>query len=506
MKILTYTSMLLMIVVSLAFAGCGDDDRAREQTSAAPNEHGEEGRASAAVTLWTDKMELFMEYEAFTVNEPGRFIIHLTILDGFQPVREGSVKLTFVAEDGHTHNIVATELLREGIFTPTVELDDPGRYKFALVYNGSVVRDSFSIDGFTVYQSPGQIPHTELVESGEEIGFLKEQQWKIPFATTEVETREIKRSVWAIGEVLPSPSAYVEIVSPVDGVVSVGESGQLALPGSIVKRNDVLVTITPPVQGNGWASSQLAYKQAKRDFERVQRLKERQAISEREFERIRDEYLAMKAGFEALSGGGDSGALTLKAPISGKIIEWQVRPGQRVGAGDKLMAIVDPSTVWLQVNVYENDFRTRGRPVGVYVKSGGATGGWEISESDMKVLTTGGALDPTTSTIPVLLEVSNSENRLRINESTPVELYTSEGANATAVPKSSVYEDEGMDVVFVQTAGESFEKRVVTVGPHYRGWIAILKGLDPGQRVVTKGGYHVKLVSTSASTGSGHAH
>jgi membrane fusion protein, heavy metal efflux system len=529
MKILTYTSMLFMLSASLAFAGedhdHGNDSHEHEQKSSSTSEHdarhgqgddhehdghgeqqGEAGGGSVAVTLWTEKMELFMEYPMFSVNRPGRFIIHLTILDGFQPVRDGAVELIFVAEDGHSHAVTDTALLREGIFATTVELHDAGAYEFAVVYDGPAVRDSFLIPGFTVSTAPDQIPHAGSSESGEEISFLKEQQWKVPFATTEVETREIKRSVWAIGEVLPSPSAYVEIVSPVDGVMRVGESGQLALPGSVVKRGDVLATITPPVQGDGWASSRLAYEQARRDYERAKRLKERRAVSEREFERIRNEYLSLKGGFEALSGGGEANALTLKAPISGKIIEWQVRPGQRVSDGDKLMAIVDPMTVWLRINVYERDFAGLGTPVGAYVRSGGPGGGWTIPASDMRVLTTGGALDPTTRTVPVLLEVANSENRLRINESTPIELYTSEGDVTTAIPKSAVYEDDGMDVVFVQTGGESFEKQFVTVGPHYQGWVTALTGLKPGQRVVTKGGYHVKLASTSASTGAGHAH
>ncbi|MCB2229837.1 efflux RND transporter periplasmic adaptor subunit [bacterium] len=522
MKSLRHLILLLMVSASFAYGGeghdHGEDGPANSQQSAAEHGHehgeeagdghghdGEEGE-SRAVTLWTDKMELFMEYPVLTANQPGRFIIHLTILDGFQPVREGGVKLTFVTSDGHAHHVVETELLREGIFTPTVELHDVGTHEFAIVYNGPEVRDSFNISGFAVYASADQIPHSEEVESGDEISFLKEQQWKIPFATAETDTREVKRAVWAIGDVLPSPNAYVEIVSPVDGIVHVGESGRLALPGSMVRRGSTVATITPPVQGQGWASSRLAFEQAKRDYERAQRLKERQAISQREFEQVQNEYLAMKAGFESVSGGGENGTLELHAPISGKIIEWQVSPGQRVNAGDKLMAIVDPETVWLRVNVYENDFRTLGQPVGAYVKADGPGGGWAISDGDMKVLTTGGAFDPVTRTVPVLLEVSNQTNRLRVHESTPVELYASDGTISTAVPKTAVYEDEGIDVVFVQTGGESFEKRVVQVGPHYNGWVAITHGLAPGERVVTTGGYQVKLAASSAEIGHGHAH
>ncbi|MFH1373373.1 MAG: efflux RND transporter periplasmic adaptor subunit [bacterium] len=509
MKITAYIALFLLAFATQAFAS-GSSEPAEGRTDQNNSEtavQGNNGEApSVSVTEFTDQMGLFMEYPLLVANQPSKFIIHLTILEGFQPVREGKVTLTFMNETRSVLEIVETDLLREGIFTPTVELKDVESLRLNLTYEGPIARDSFVIDGFEVYSSIDAIPAQEEGETGGGISFLMEQQWKIPFATSEVETREIKRSVWAIGEVLPSPDSYVEIVSPVDGILHVGNGSQLALPGSLVKRGDVVVTITPPLQGTGYASSHLAYEQAKRDYERAQRLKDREAISEREFELVRDDYLAMKAGFEALSSGGKNGTLTLKAPISGKIVEWQARPGQRVRSGDKLMSIVDPATVWLQVNVYERDFYQLGSPVGAFVKTDGLPGGWAIPNSDMRVLTTGGALDPATRTIPVLLEVSNTNDYLRINETSPVELYSSEGSISTAVPTSALYDDNGMSVVFVQADGESFTKRIVSRGPHYAGYVAILDGLEPGERVVTTGGYHVKLASTSAKIGHGHAH
>ena len=459
-----------------------------------------------AVTLWTDSMELFMEYPVLLTNMPGRFIIHLTVLDGFQPVREGSVTLKFTWPDGSSNQVVADELLREGIFTPTIQLPQPGAYGLELTYAGPKATSSFSIDIFVVYPSVDDIAAEEDAGPDDEIGFLKEQQWKIPFATAEAETREIKRSAWAIGEVMPAPTAYVEIVAPVQGVLQASDSSALALPGSFVKRGDVVARIVPPLQGDGWASSEIALAQAERNYERALRLREKEAISDREFEETQNEYRTLKAGHERLAGSGDNGILTLIAPIDGQIIDWQVRPGQRLEAGDKLMAVADPSVVWLKINVYETDFRNLGIPVGAFVGSGGDGGGWAIPEAEMRVLTTGGALDPVTRTIPILLEVNNSSGRLTINESTPVELYASDGESATAVPRAAVYEDEGRAIVFVQAGGESFEKRTVVLGPHHAHWVSILDGVLPGERVVTRGGYHVKLASTSADIGHGHAH
>ena len=514
-RILGISAMLLMILAAGALAG-GEQEHgsdAHDHGEAGHEDHGSHAATpavtetpSVAVTLWTDRMELFMEHPVLLVGQPGRFIIHLTVLDGFQPIRGGSVNLRFEDPAGNAYEVVAGDLLREGIFTPSVRLPRAGKYKFVLSYQGPGLSDTFHIRDFVVYQTVGAIPADALAEDSGEIGFLKEQQWQVPFATSVAEVREIKRAVWAIGEVLPSPSAYAEIVAPVDGVVQVAADGNLALPGSMVEKGDDLASITPPALIDGWAASRLAFEQAERNYERAKRLKEREAISQRELEQAHTEFLARKAGFDVLSGEGDFPALILKAPISGQIIEWQVRPGQRVAAGTRLMAIVDPSVVWLRVNVYEKDFRTLGNPVGAYINTDGAAGGWSIPEDDMRVLTTGGALDPATRTIPVLIEVDNSAGHLSVNETSPVELYASDGVSAVAVPKTAIYEDNGLHAVFVQLSGESFEKRQVVLGPRYSGWVSVIEGLRPDERVVTLGGYHVKLAATSAEIGHGHAH
>ncbi len=492
--------LFLILISAVAPVHASGEHAASEDDAHA---HADEGPPTVAVTQWTDRMELFMEYPMMVVGEPSDFIIHLTILDGFQPIREGEVTLLFSGINGTQKSVTADQLLREGIFKPSVTFDSPGPREFTLVYNGPTVTDTFAVDDFKVYAEEKYLPHVHK-DAGDLITFLKEQQWKVPFATATAERREIKRSVWAIGEILPSPNAYVEVISPVDGVVQFNGGRTPALPGTSVSRGDILAVITPPLLGDGWASARLAFEQAQRDYERAQRLKEREALSERDFEAIENEYRSRKAGFESLRGGGDTDALELHAPIHGRVIEWNLRPGQRVSAGDKLMAIADPQTVWLRANVYERDYRTLGTPVGVLVKTG--RDGVVINGPRMRLLSSGGALDPESRTVPVLIEVANEEGALKINEIAPVELYTSEQSSATAVPVGAIYDDNGIDVVFIQHEGESFEKRIVTKGLRFKNWVSILTGLEVGERVVTEGGYFVKLASTSTEIGHGHAH
>jgi RND family efflux transporter MFP subunit len=494
----------MLLMAPPAIAGGGHDHAANP---AADSGHAhDQGAPVNAVTQWTDQLELFMEYPVTTVGEHGRFIVHLTLLEGFEPVREGTVSLEFTSTTGETTLVSSGEVFSEGTFAATVTLGEPGRHQFTLSYTGPRASATFSIDDFVVYRSAAHVPESEVEITADEIGFRKEQQWKVPFATAEVTTSQINHSIRAIADVLPAASAYVAVVAPVNGVVQVSEPGDLALPGSWVERGDVVARIVPPVQGDGWAASEIALAQAERNYERARRLREKDAISHRDFEEAENEYRARKAGHDRLEGSGNDGVLALTAPIDGQIIEWDLRPGQRVEAGDHLMAVADPTVVWLRVNVYESDMDELANPVGVYVGSGVGNGGWLVPESDLRVLTTGGSIDPVTRTVPVLLEIEQAEGRIVINGSVPVELLTSDGERGTAVPISAIYDEEGLDVVFVQIGGETFEKRFVKLGHRHAGWVRILDGVNEGERVVIQGGYHVKLASTSGAIGAGHAH
>ena len=79
---------IIVVLLALIVGGCVGDDHAHEATA-------ENEPPSRAVTLWTDKMELFMEFPLLTVNSSARFIVHLTTVDDFQPVRSGEIRLEF---------------------------------------------------------------------------------------------------------------------------------------------------------------------------------------------------------------------------------------------------------------------------------------------------------------------------------------------------------------------------------------------------------------------------
>jgi len=497
---------------------------------------------SVAVTKWTERMELFMEYPLPVTGIPAQCVIHLTTLDDFEPVRFGSVKLEFTHESGTSHEVFEDNVLREGIFTPEVTLPRAGDYRLVLTYSGENVADSFEIPDFRVYEDEEKFPvHEE--NGGEGISFLKEQQWKIDFRTEEVRRRAIRASLRAVAKVLPQQKGYAELVSPVDGVLAVESEHSLVIPGSMVEKGQTLAHIFPTFQGkDSWTDIKLSFEKARREYERVKRLKEHNAVSQREFEDFERNYLVKKASYDSFTefepgmgtgsgacseGGSDAGSDTgsaagsdpgsdagsgetdcyaVHALIGGSVIDMKISPGQKIGSGQELLTIVDLTTVWLQVNVSETDFYRMSEPVGLYLTIPGRDPGISITKSGIRLLSTGSAVDPASRTVPVLLEITNPDRLLLINQYVDVELYFGGAEPVLCVSRSAVFDDDANDIVFVQTGGESFEKRVVTVGDHENGWVSIPDGLREGERVVTRGGYQVKLASSTVETGHGHSH
>ena len=86
-------------------------------------------------------------------------------------------------------------------------------------------------------------------------------------------------------------------------------------------------------------------------------------------------------------------------------------------------------------------------------------------------------------------------------------LFHSTANEAPTISESALVDDGGRPIVFVQTGGESFERRPVTLGERQGGRVQVTAGVALGERVVTRGAYLVRLASMSTQVPAhGHAH
>jgi len=488
-------------MATVSFSAC-----AREDSNAKGAE--EPGPAGGVVTLWTDSTELFMEHPALIVGRPEKFAVHFTDITDFAPLRSGQITFRFQPRGGGAPLVVVQEAPRApGIYGPAPEFKRPGMYDLLILVNSPQARDSLSVPGLRVFSTEKEAPREEA--GGDDgISFLKEQQWKTPgFRTAAAKTGSVVESFQASGEIVPAAGRMAEVAAPIGGLIDAGSVARSPSPGQRVSRGQVIALLTPSLgeAGSSYAEARGQLREAEDEYERAKRLFAAEAVPQR---RVHEAEIRLRAAREALSGLG-GGALTpgghieIRAPIGGIVTHRSITPGSRVDAGAPLFTIIDPSVVWLRVNVPAASVAEVGR-------ASGATFQLEGSPRDFRaqrVVSLGSVVDSMSRTVPVIYEIANSDGTIRIGANAKVLVGTGRRVAGVIVPTTAILDEDGRPIVYVQPEGETFEKRELTLGGSEGGFTLVVSGIKPGERVVTGSPYQVRLASlSSAVPAEGHAH
>jgi cobalt-zinc-cadmium efflux system membrane fusion protein len=278
-----------------------------------------------------------------------------------------------------------------------------------------------------------------------------------------------------------------------------------AEPGQRVERGAVLARIASSDYGEAEADARKAasdLRLAERTLARVRDLYEHGAAARKDLDaaeadstRARSESQRASARLAAYGDAGESidGSYALRAPIAGVVVERNLSPGQEVRP-DQILAstpqlaaplftITDPTRLWVLLDVSEHDAQQLrvGTPFGVrlHLDPGQGLPGRIEAVSEF--------LDPTTRTVKVRGALANAEHKLRAEMLVSVDVEPSDAGSVPEVPATAVFLNGEKHYVYVEQAPGSFERREVAIGSEREGWLPVLSGLDPGQRVVTRG-------------------
>lgn len=194
-------------------------------------------------------------------------------------------------------------------------------------------------------------------------------------------------------------------------------------------------------------------------------------------------------GALAENGQHNISTVRLLSPISGVVMERTVNPGSGVEAGKPLFTIANLSTVWVIANVPEVQVAMMRTGAAAQVR--GASLGNDILHGTV------GYIDPVlsdaTRTARVRVDVNNPAGRLKVGMFVDVTIANATGATqALTVAGDAVQRVNEKDVVFVQTAVDTFAPREITLGASLGGRRIVLAGLNAGDRVVSKGSFTLK--------------
>lgn len=197
---------------------------------------------------------------------------------------------------------------------------------------------------------------------------------------------------------------------------------------------------------------------------------------------------------------GATRALTIRAPLSGTVLQKSILAGQYVGPEMQLYWIADLSRVWIMADVYEYELGRLDRKGTARVQVAGMD-----RELEAVVDYVYPTVDTATRTARVRLIVPNPKGDLRPGNFATVSLPTG-ALDVLSVPDEAVIDTGMRQVVFVHLGGGRFRPALVQVGRRSGGRAEIRAGLEEGAEVVVSGQFLLDSESRLRGAGTGPQH
>ncbi|NUR11659.1 MAG: efflux RND transporter periplasmic adaptor subunit [Bradyrhizobium sp.] len=278
--------------------------------------------------------------------------------------------------------------------------------------------------------------------------------------------------------------------------------------GAVVHQGQLLFTIDPRPFVAALAEARAAVASARSDLTlaqadlgRATRLLAVDAVSRSDVDRIRARVQAAQAALAAANArvqarALDVGFTQVRAPITGRISDRRIDPGNLVQGGGSGAE----GTLLTTINALDPIYFTFDASEALFLKarrareSGAAPSEVEIrlqDETDYRwhgrLDFTDNGLDTKSGTIRLRAVIANPTQFLTPGMFGNMRLSTAEASQALLVPDSAVQVDQARKVVMVYGKDGNVTPHPVTVGPLIDGLRVVRSGLTPADRVVIAG-------------------
>ena len=282
--------------------------------------------------------------------------------------------------------------------------------------------------------------------------------------------------------------------------------------GSMVKAGDLLYLIDPRVYEARVAQAKAALAKAKASSENADRYYARiskvdkRSVTEAEIDQAYANMLEARAAIaqceaDLASAEINLGYTRITAPIAGRIGKSLLKKGDYVSPSlGSLARIVQTDPVRVVFSVPDKEYlrgvrvvEETGKPEAIRAQIRLADGTLYTHDGTADFISN--EMNADTASLPVRYSFANPEQMLLANAYVTVLLSEAEPRQTLTVPALAVLTNATGDYVYLNEGGKA-TRRNVTIGAQQEGSVAILKGLKPGDEVVTEGVVNVSEGST----------
>ena len=281
-------------------------------------------------------------------------------------------------------------------------------------------------------------------------------------------------AIVAYGATEAGPGATHSLVAPAEAIVD----AVLAPTGTAVSAGQAVVSLRPSRASRLESAKALSDAQAANAaFARAVRLRKDGLASDAEVETARAAAASARAALTSAMGG----ALTLRASAAGTVQGLTAKPGDQVAAGTTVATIAGRGDLRARFGV-DPAIAPRIHP--------GTSAQIELAGGNTPVAAPIVGVDPnvdsTTHLASVFVRVPAGFS-LAAGQPLRATVQVGAASQGITIPYSALLDDGGRSYVFVVKKGVA--KRVdVSPGNSTGDTVQILKGLQPGEQVVTEGG------------------
>ena len=337
----------------------------------------------------------------------------------------------------------------------------------------------------------------------------------------EIEVREAGPGIMHLektfpGEIHVNEDRYAHVVPRVPGIV---RSVRKSL-GDQVRAGEVMAVLESRELADAKASYLAALERAelaRSNFEREERLYEKEISSEQEYlearQALAEARIELRSGRQKLRALGfsdsyiqglpdeDDASLIqypLFAPFTGTVVEKHIVQGEALDADADAFEVADLSTVWVDLSIYQKDMGLIEEGQTVVIASGAHRERGEISYVRPIV-------GEETRTALARVVVPNPHGAWKPGMFVNGRISVDATEVPVVVPKSAIQNVDGETVVFVRTP-EGFAPQPVVLADENSEQVAIASGLSPGDEYVASGGFALKSQLQKGEMDAGHAH
>ena len=282
------------------------------------------------------------------------------------------------------------------------------------------------------------------------------------------------------GRVTLDETRVYRVAAAVDGWVRT--AGPIAT-GTIVQKDEVLATF----YNRDFLTAQQTYLYA---LNTMDRFKDKE--SEEQLKLTRAQKQASEENLEFLGMGAAqlreiertrqiAKNIELRSPVAGLVLARNAFAGLRFERGAELFRIADLDHIWILADVFEHEAHLINRAGSAAVRYQGRAFPVQMSRAIPQ-------FDPASRALKVRLEMNNPGLVLRPDMFVDVELQVGLPPSVN-VPVDAVLNSGLRKTVFVDLGGGYFEPRAVETGWSLGDRIQIVRGLEPGERIVTAGNF-----------------